>query len=316
MRFGIIGEGDDVLRAYQDLGAAQGAQVTAVMAASAAVRRELGALLSTGIVETVEEVCADPQVQAVYIALSGGTREEAIRQSLAAGKHVLVAGPWDAPLAEGRELCALAKEKGLAFGLSAPWAVSGAHLAVRTLTRAGLLGEILSWRDDLLRPQPMADALRQALRPLDLFAWLTNLEPQEVYAQQAPSAEGIELYAVMVRYANGCIGGLQVGRGVPGGPGMHPQGMRIIGALGQFDMTDEPMVYRTRSSEDAPAHTWQRVRHTGLRGSRSEAMSQFAASVARGQEPALPAKVILGPLAILEAVQRSLAEGTPVPVTL
>jgi predicted dehydrogenase len=308
-RFGIIGEGDAVMQAYQDLGAAQGADVAAVMADSVALRRELEAMLSTHIVETVGEVCQDPDVEAVYIALPAGPREEAIRLALESGKHALVAGPWDAPLAEGISLCAVAQQQGVALGISAPWAVSGGHLAARDLARAGLLGEIVAWSDDLLRPQPVADTLRQALRPLSLFSWLTELQAEEVHALEAPSGGGLHLLAMILRYGNGALGSLQVGRGIPGGPGMHPQGLRVVGTEGQLDLTDEPMVYRTRSSEGAPAHTWRQVRHTGPRGDRAQAMAQFAARVRAGQEPPYACQDALEPLRIMDAAQRSLAEG-------
>ncbi len=314
LRFGIIGEGDAVLQAYQDIGAAEGAQATVAMAASAGVRRDLEAVLSVRIVEAVEEVCADPDVQAVYISLPAGPREQAARQALEAGKHVLLAGPWDVPLAEAETLCALASSRGAAVGISAPWAVSGAHVAARALVRAGWLGEIISWRDDLLRPQPIADTLRQALRPLGLFGWLTNLQAEQVYALEAPPSDGLDLLVMLVRYTNGCVGSLQVGRGVPGGPGMHPQGLRIVGRVGQLDLTDEPMIYRTRSSEDAPAHTWQQVRHSGPRGDRPQAIAQFAASAQAGKEPPLAGRDVLESLRIIEAAQRSLTEGAPVPV--
>lgn len=314
MRFGIIGDGDAVMQAYQDLAAAQGTSVAAVLADSVAARRELEAMLSTHIVETAEEMCDDPAVEAIYISLPAGPREEAIRQALESGKHALVAGPWDAPLAEGAALCALAEEQGVALGISAPWAVSGGHLAARNLARAGLLGTIVAWRDDLMRPQPMADTMRQGLRPVGLFSWLTDLQAEEVYALEAPSVEGLHLLAMMVRYGNGALGSLQVGRGIPGGPGMHPQGLRVVGTAGQLDLTGEPMVYRTQSSEDAPAHTWRQVRHAGPRGDRAQAMTQFAARVRAGQEPPYPAKTALEPLRIMDAAQRSLAEGRPTKV--
>lgn len=315
LRFGLITEDDAALQAYQDIESSPTARASIILTTSAFMQREINSLASVRVAETVEQVCTDPETDAVFIALTVGAREDAARRALAAGKHVLVAGPWDAPLAEAQSLCALAKEKGVAFGISAPWAVNGAHLAARALVRAGLLGTLISWRDDLLRPQPMADTLRQALRPLALFSWLCGVDAEEVYAQQAPSAEGLDLVVMLVRYANGCLGMIQAGRGIPGGPGMHPQGMRLVGAVGQLDLTDAPMVYRTRSSEDAPSHSWQMVRHSGPRGDRALAIGQFAARVLAHQEPPLPASTALDPLRILEAAQRSLAENAPIPVS-
>ncbi len=315
MHFGIIGEGDAILRAYQELSAAEGVGVAEIVAPNIAVRRDLEAMLSAHIVGSAEELCNDPKVEAILIDLPAGPREEAIRQALQCGKHVLLVGPWDAPLAEGEALCALAEQQGLALGILAPWAVSGAHQSLRALAQAGLLGEIVAWRDDLLRPQPMADTMRQALRPLSLFNWLTGLEAEEVYALEAPSREGLHLIAMMVRYANGAVGSLQAGRGIPGGPGMHPQGLRIIATEGQIDLAEGPMVYRTRSSEDAPAYIWQQVRHAGPQGDRTQAMQQFAAQVKVGQQPPYTAQAALEPLRIMDAAQRSLVEGCPAQVS-
>lgn len=314
MRFGIIGEGDEVLQAYQELSTAENAQVSMVMASNPGARRDLGAMITVPIVETVDEVCTHSDVEAVYITLGAGPREEAATKAVAAGKHLLFPEPWDPPLDEALALCALADELDVRLGIAAPWAVDGGHLASRMLARAGLLGEIASWRADLLRPEPMADPLRLALPTLALFGWLTDLGAEQVYAQQAPPIDEMSLLILMVCYSNGCVGNLRVGSGIPGGVGRHPEGLRMLGSEGRLDLSQEPMVYRTRSTEDAPAHTWRPVRAMGSRGDIAQTMAQFAAQVQAGEEPPLPARALLQPLRILEAARRSLAEGAPAPI--
>ena len=314
LRFGIVGVGHEVLQAYQALSTAQDAHVTVAMASRAGARRDLGAMITVPILETVDEVCAHDEVDAVYLTLPAGPREEAATVVVAAGKHLLLPETWDPPLDEALALIALADELDVQVGVAAPWAVDGGHLASRMLTRAGLLGELVGWRADLQSPEPQDDPLPQALPTLALAGWLTDLDAEQVYAQQGPSAGDTSLVSLIVRYENGAVGSLLVGSGVPGGGGQQPQGLRLLGHEGQLDLSEGPMVYRTRSTEDAPAHTWRAVRALGPRGDLARAVSQFVAQALAADEPPLPARALLEPLRILDAARRSLAEGAPAPL--
>lgn len=116
IRFGIVGTGrisDWVLR-----GAAQDprVQVTAVCsrtveAAEAFVNRNPMAA-GAKIYTSVEEMAADPQVDAVYIGTPNQTHCEYTLASLKAGKHVLCEKPLAINADEGRRMVDAARESG------------------------------------------------------------------------------------------------------------------------------------------------------------------------------------------------------------
>ena len=60
-----------------------------------------------------EELCADPQVEAVYISTPNNLHYENARLCLESGKHVLCEKPFTITAGEARALYKLAEEKGL-----------------------------------------------------------------------------------------------------------------------------------------------------------------------------------------------------------
>ena len=68
---------------------------------------------------TVEELLADPQVEAVIVAVPDRLHLPLAAQALRAGKHVLVEKPLAGTVADAEELAALAAETGLALQVGA-----------------------------------------------------------------------------------------------------------------------------------------------------------------------------------------------------
>lgn len=92
-------------------------------------------------VMTMEEIEADPEIELV-VCLTGPAQHYAVcKRMLLAGKHVYTEKMLAATLDEGRELVALAGEKGLLLGV-APDTVLGAGVqTARKALDAGLIGE-------------------------------------------------------------------------------------------------------------------------------------------------------------------------------
>lgn len=95
-----------------------------------------------------EELAADKDVEAVYVATPNNLHFENCRLCLEAGKHVLCEKPFTVSRAEGEALFALAKEKGL-FIMEAFWT---RHLPLmkklRQLIDEGVIGDVVWARSD------------------------------------------------------------------------------------------------------------------------------------------------------------------------
>ena len=116
IRFGIIGTGrisDWVLR-----GAAQDSRIKVTAVCSRTVEAALAFIARNPMAEgakvytSVEEIVADPQVDAVYVGTPNQTHCEYAITALNAGKHVLCEKPLAINTGEGRKMIKTAKEKG------------------------------------------------------------------------------------------------------------------------------------------------------------------------------------------------------------
>ncbi len=93
---------------------------------------------------TVDEVAADPEIELVVNLTPPFVHYDVIRRMLLAGKHVYTEKMLAATLEQGRELVALARQKGLLLGV-APDTVLGAGVqTARKAIDAGLIGEVTS----------------------------------------------------------------------------------------------------------------------------------------------------------------------------
>jgi len=107
-------------------------------------RLEIAARLHPGarLFSDWEEMLRDAALDAVAIATPVGTHFEIARQSLRAGKHVLVEKPLATNSAEARQLIELAAEKGLTLMVDHTFVYTGAVRKMRQLIADGDVGEI------------------------------------------------------------------------------------------------------------------------------------------------------------------------------
>src|SRR5690349_17350775 len=80
-------------------------------------RAVLGPYSTVPVTPSLDDVLADPEVDAVAIATPAGTHVEVALAALEAGKHVLVEKPLASSLADGAKLVATAAERELALML-------------------------------------------------------------------------------------------------------------------------------------------------------------------------------------------------------
>src|SRR4051794_19437276 len=101
----------------------------------ARAREVLGQYTTVRVSTSLDEVLADPQVQAVAIATPAGTHVDIALAAIAAGKHVLVEKPLAATWADGAKVVQAAEDAGVVLMLDHTYCYTPAVSHLRELLR-------------------------------------------------------------------------------------------------------------------------------------------------------------------------------------
>lgn len=163
-RWGLIGPGGIAQRFAGALPAVPGAQLAAVLARDPVKGRAFADRWKTGapprVTASLDELLADPSLDAVYIATPHSEHLHYARAALLAGRPVLCEKPLVTTLADARSLVDLARERGV-FLMEALWTrfLPAYELAGRWL-REGAIGELRAMQSSFCFPAPYDPAHR------------------------------------------------------------------------------------------------------------------------------------------------------------
>lgn len=120
-------------------------EIAAIADPNLEVARSLGKGFAVPtIAADYREILRDPEIDAVHICTPNALHFSMVREALEAGKHVVCEKPLTTTAEEGRELVALAAQKGLRNCVSHNLRSYPMVQQVRRMIEAGDLGEILS----------------------------------------------------------------------------------------------------------------------------------------------------------------------------
>lgn len=176
------------------------------------VQQDLG---DVEVVSNLEEVLEDLMIDLVVISTPSGMHHEMAKQSLMAGKHVILEKPMVLETCEAEELIKIAEEKKLLLSVYHNRRWDNDYLTVKKLVNDGVLGEINTFQVHYDRFRPVVrDRWREKQGPgsgtlydlgshlidqaLDLFGW-----PQFVIADifaQRENAETDDYFHVILGY--------------------------------------------------------------------------------------------------------------------
>ena len=104
--------------------------------------RALGPRSTVRVTDNLDDVIADPRVEAVAVATPAWTHFEIVLACLEEGKHVLVEKPMASSIAEGEKLVAVARRKGLVLMCDHTYCYTPAVRKLREVIRDGTLGDV------------------------------------------------------------------------------------------------------------------------------------------------------------------------------
>jgi predicted dehydrogenase len=261
-----------------------------------------------------EELAADPEIDAVYVATVHPAHAHAARIALEGGKHVLLEKPFTMDAAEARELVELAASKNLVI-LEAMWTRWLPHMVrIREILASGLLGEV---RTVLAEHDQANEHVERMHKPelgggalLDLgiypvsFAWDVLGAPETVIAHATMTPAGVDReVAIILAYPSGAQAMLHAqmsGRG--------PNRAAIIGTQGRIEIEPVWFTQVAFTRYDATGEVVERFdeRASG-RGMQLQA-AELERIVASGrlEGDVLPASQSVAIMATLDEVRRQI----------
>lgn len=289
----------------------------------------------------LEDVLADPTVDAVAIATPARTHHPIALAALAAGKHVMVEKPLADTTERGAAMVAAAEERGLVLMADHTYCYTPAVLKIRDLIADGALGDILfidTTRINLGLIQPDVDVFWD-LAPHDLSI-MDFILPGGLHTTTVAAHGSDPLHT-----GKACVGYLALP--LPGGAMAHvtvnwlsPTKIRqmVIGGtkrtlvwddlnpqqrLSIYDRgVDIDTVSKETTEDRRAANISYRLGDTWApaleeREALGGVVSEFAAAIREGRPARTSGAAGMRVLSILDAAQRSLAAGgAPAPLTL
>ena len=143
VRFGFIGSGQLAKSSAKDISAHSQGTLSAVQDLSLERANELADEfdISNRYTEAAD-LFADPNVDAVYIAVPNKFHAPLAIQALEAGKHVLLEKPFAMSLEEGKQVATAVEKSGKVFTVGMNQRFTEDHQKVKFLVEEGVLGEI------------------------------------------------------------------------------------------------------------------------------------------------------------------------------
>ncbi len=199
-------------------------------------------------VVTVEEIFADPSVDAVLIGSSTDTHADLIQRAAGAGKHIFCEKPVDLDLARARECEQAVKASGKACLIGFQRRFDPTFSALKARLDQGEIGALEALSVISRDPgAPPVDYLRRSggifkdmlIHDFDIFRWILGEEAETVYATAsaltdpaiASEANDADTTAVTIRTVGGKLAQIHTSRRAAYG---YDQRFEVLGSKGML----------------------------------------------------------------------------------
>jgi len=227
LRFGVVGCGGRGASVAHLMTQISGVRLVAVCDIDEGRAREVGEQLNVPFFRNFEEMLAQVEMDAVYIATSVEHHFSIARRAILEGKHVLLEKMMTTSAAEAWELVRLAEMRGVCGAISyqlrfypvfQKWRELGLEmqpLLIISSRNPGIMPQAY------LRPEPWAGIVDFLTHDLDLVLWVAGKEPESVFAtatrNAVTSTDAIDTLCVTLNFGDftGLVYGSMGGWGLP-----------------------------------------------------------------------------------------------------
>lgn len=158
MRLGVIGLGRGFMLTLPSINADDRVQLVAACAPRESSRAAFEQEFGGRTYQNVEDICADPDVEAVYIATPHQMHVDHVEIAAKAGKHVLVEKPLAIHLEDGIKMVEACEKSGVQLIVGPSHSFDGAVMLAHKIIQSGDVGNVrmihaMNYTDFLYRPR-------------------------------------------------------------------------------------------------------------------------------------------------------------------
>ena len=270
-----------------------------------------------------EEILADPDIEAVYIALPNHLHREWTLRAIEAGKHVLCEKPLALNAAEAQEMVRGARSKGLHLMEAFMYRFHPRSCRIKALVQEGATGDPRLIRaafcfrhpdpaDIRFRPEMGGGALLDVgCYGVSLARWILDAEPDLVQAVSEIGPSGVDLTTVgVLRFPMGRIGVVEASF-----TSALQQTFSILGTEGAIELPHDAFIpwendarfwLRKFDAEEGKMEVVPGVDEYRLM------VEHFAEAVLEGKPLDFPAEESIANMRVLDALARAAREGRAV----
>lgn len=300
------------------------AELTAVFDLDAERAAGIGAELGAKASPSVEDLLN--QVDAVFVCSPDRAHLEPVLAAAAAGKHVFVEKPLATNSAEGLQMVEAAEKAGIVFMVGHVLRFDPRYIHARSAVADGDVGEVIHM---FARRNTYIDQGRHyaswttvpwflGIHDIDALMWICGSPITSVYARGvrkllAEKGADDSVLAVFT-FANGAIAGLEMSFVLPLVQGNRQSPLlEVVGSKGMIHVMPYLRGITIHKAdglvEPDPLYNMGPVMHGQIAGVYKEETVHFLRCIQEGIIPAAPGRDALLAVAVVEALERSLASG-------
>jgi predicted dehydrogenase len=303
--------GEELARAAQ----AAGLEVASCYARSEEARNAFAGAVGCQPAVHLEQVLADPAIDALLVATPHGTHRQLVELAAAAGKHVFVEKPLTLSLEDARACVQAGKAAGIVLQVGFQRRRHPAHREMKRLIDEGSIGDIESleanhslpnripdkawrWDED---ESPLGSMTSLGIHQIENFHYLAGpITRVGALSRQGRSVSIDEATALAFEFASGAVGTLISSFFTP-----WRISLALHGTMGAAfaDRDGATLGYQPRSESrptEIPLREIDAV---------ADQLVEFATCIKEGRRPEVSGDEGLAVVAVLEAARRSVASG-------
>jgi predicted dehydrogenase len=338
IRAAIIGLGtwgQNLVRAVQGAGVEPSAHIRFTAAATGTPDKVRGLAQEWGLRlhERYEQVLADPEVDAVVLATPHSMHTDQIVAAAAAGKHVFTEKPMGLSSAEAQRAARACAERGVTLAVGYNWRYQPALQKIRALIDDGTLGRVMHLEGNFCGPSayrfpkghwrhdrdevPAGGMTGRGVHVIDAMLYLAGPIGQ-VTAQSVRLAQDFgvdDTTSMLLRFGSGATGYLGTVIATA-----ETWRLQVFGSRAWVEVGDVEHLHtwdlKLCRIDPAAITVKQRPEVLSFPKTSTERaeLEHFAQCAAAGQPMAEPGGHAVHNVALLEAIQASIASGLPAPV--